>query len=317
MKRNFIILFFVSSCLFSATGCRRADAPSENANAANQNADATTGAATPTPNANAAETAIKLPTEVPTFTDADEAVAMGDKYLDAVETENAINAYRQATKLNPDFADAFFKLGIAYSLREKEEKDAPQSTNAEAEPTPTPKKPAKKTKKNAPAAPVTDAEKAFDSAAKAYEKILKKNPKDEQAQYNLGRAFNKLNRDNEAEKALRLAVKLKPEEAEFQTELGSILIKLAQYDEAVTILAKAVKLDENNLHAQDLLERANAGKKRINFGIKPKLPTQQQQQQLPEIISQPKPNRPKPKPTAAAPPAVTPPSAVTKATPND
>ncbi len=293
--------------------CRRADAPVENADAANQNA--TANASTSASNANAAATAIKPPAEVPTFTDADEAIATGDKYLDAVETENAINAFRQATKLKPDFADAFFKLGIAYSLREKEEKDTP-STNAEAELSPTPARSAKKTKKNAPAAPVTDAEKAFDSAAKAYEKILKKNPKDEQAQYNLGRAYNKLNRDKEAEKALRQAVKLKPEDVEFQTELGSILMKLAQYDEAVTVLSKAAKLDENNLHAQDLLERANAGKKRINFGIKPKLPTQQQQPPPAETISQPRPTRPKPKPTDAPPATSTTPSAVTKATPN-
>lgn len=306
MKRNFIILAFVFLLCLLATGCRSADAPVENTNGVNQ-----TAISTPTAAANSnSESAKKMPEEVPVFTNADEAVAAGDKYLDAVETENAINAFRQATKLNPDFADAFFKLGIAYSLREKEEADAPQKTT-ETEPTPTtPAKRPKKGKKDAPAAPVTDAEKAFDSAAKAYEKILKKNPKDEQAQFNLGRAYNKLNRDKEAEKALRQAVKLNADEADFQIELGAILIKLAQYDKAVTILTKAVKLDENNLHAQDLLEKADAGKKRINFGIKPKPPQQQ------EIIQDPKPNRPKPKPSASAAPTTQQPIPPPKATPS-
>lgn len=278
MKRNFIILFFGLSCCF-VLNCKSVNQASTTANA-NENAIVNT---TPAVNENVADTTEKLPEEVPNFSDADEAVTAGDKYLDAVETENAIDAYRQAVKLNPDFADAYFKLGIAYSLREKEQGDSQQTIE---EPTP-----AKKGKKDVLA--LSDADKAFENAAKVYEKILKKNPKDEQAQFNLGRAYNKLNKDKEAEKALRQAVKLKPDDAEYQTELGSILIKLAQYDEAVTVLNKAVKLDDTNLKTQELLEKANAGKKRINFGIKPKLP--QQQQQLPEVISKPKPEKARPK----------------------
>jgi superkiller protein 3 len=281
MKRNFIILFFGLSCCF-ALNCKSVNQANTTANA-NQNAVVDT---TPTANENVAETTEKLPEEVPNFSDADEAVTAGDKYLDAVETENAINAYQQAVKLNPDFADAYFKLGIAYSLREKEQGDSQQTTE---EPTPTPPK---KGKKDVLA--LSEADKAFENAAKVYEKILKKNPKDEQALFNLGRAYNKLNKDKEAEKALRQAVKLKPEDVEYQTEFGSILIKLAQYDEAVTVLNKAVKLDDTNLKTQELLEKANAGKKRINFGIKPKLP-QQQQQQLPEEISRSRPEKARPK----------------------
>jgi cytochrome c-type biogenesis protein CcmH/NrfG len=290
MKRNFIILFFGFSCFF-ALNCKSVNQVNTTANA-NENAFVNM---TPTANENvAAVAAQKLPEEVPNFSDAGEAVAAGDKYLDAVETENAINAYRQAVKLDPDFADAFFKLGIAYSLREKEQGDSQQTIE---EPTP-----AKKGKKEV-APPLSDAAKAFENAAKVYEKLLKKNPKDEQAQFNLGRAYNKLNKDKEAEKALRQAVKLKPDDVEYQTEFGSILIKLAQYDEAVTVLNKAVKLDDTNLKTQELLEKANAGKKRINFGIKPKLPQQQQQQQqlLPEEISRPKPEKARPKPMPSKP----------------
>ncbi len=66
---------------------------------------------------------------------------------------------------------------------------------------------------------------------------------------------------------MRQAVKLKPEDSEYLTELGAILIKLAQYQEAVTFLKKAVKLDENNSQAEQLLEKAEAGRKRIDFGV--------------------------------------------------
>jgi cytochrome c-type biogenesis protein CcmH/NrfG len=113
----------------------------------------------------------------------------------------------------------------------------------------------------------TESDKAFANAVKAYEKILAKNPKDDVAQFNIGRSYNKLNEDKDAEKALRQAVKLKPEDSEYLTELGAILVKLAQYQEAVSFLKKAVKLDENNSQAEQLLEKAEAGRKRIDFGV--------------------------------------------------
>lgn len=201
---------------------------------------------------------------VPTFTDAETALAEGNKYFDANATEKAIEAYKQAIKLNPDLAEAYFKLGISYTLIENE-KDALQV--ADTKPTPTPTK-SKKGKKEEEKVAVTDSDKAFENAVKAYEKIIDKDPKNDVAQFNLGRSYNKLNKDKEAEKALRQAAKLKPEDSEYQTEFGAILVKLANYDEAVTVLKKAVSLDDSNSQAQDLLEKAEAGKKRIDFGVK-------------------------------------------------
>ncbi len=200
-------------------------------------------------------------TPLPDFTDADTAFAEGNKLFDANENEKAVDAYKQAVKLNPDFAEAYFKLGIAYSLLENEQE---ASENPDETPTPKPAK-SKKGKKDAP--PPTKANKAFENAVKAYKKILVKNPKDDVSHFNLGRAYNKLNDDKEAEKSLRQAVKLKPDDSEYQTELGAILIKLAQYDEAVSALKKAIKLDETNLQAEEMLEDAQAGKKRVDYGV--------------------------------------------------
>ncbi len=123
----------------------------------------------------------------------------------------------------------------------------------------------KKGKKDVPVK--TESDKAFENAVKAYKKILAKNPKDDVAQFNIGRSYNKLNEDKEAVKSLRQAVKFKPEDSEYQTELGAILVKLAQYQEAVNVLKKALKLDENNSQAEQLLEKAEAGRKRIDFGV--------------------------------------------------
>jgi tetratricopeptide (TPR) repeat protein len=193
------------------------------------------------------------PVNAAELTDANEALAAGNQLLENNRTEEAIQAFLRATELNPDLGEAFFQLGIAYSLLEKEKKiaamedvNATENTNG--------KKP-----------PATDSEKAFRKAVEAYKRILADNPDDDVSQFNLGRALNKLNEDTEAAKALKQAVKLKPDDAEYQTELGAILIKLAQYHEAIPPLKKALELDPENSRAADLLEDAQAGRSRIDY----------------------------------------------------
>lgn len=255
MKKIFPIIIS-TAFVFSNFGC---GTTTENSNLTNSGNITTASPASNSVQSNAAPVAINEP--VPTFTDANTALTEGNKYFDANATEKAVEAYRQAVKLNPDLAEAYFKMGIAYSLIENERENA---QIVDETPTPSPAKKAKKEEK----AKLTDSEKAFENAIKAYEKLVGKDPKDDVSFFNLGRSYNKLNKDKEAEKALRQAVKLKPEDVEYQTEFGAILVKLASYDEAVPVLKKAVSLDESNSQAQELLEKAEAGKKRIDFGVK-------------------------------------------------
>ncbi len=200
-------------------------------------------------NANAAS-------EISGIDDANLALTEGSKFLDTGEIDQAIDALTQAVKLDPDLAEAWFKLGIAYGLAEKREQTL-ESTDSDN--TGDTKKPAK-----------SNSEKAFEKSVAAYKKIIGSNENDDAAYFNLGRAYNKLNEDADAAKALKQAVKLKPDDTEYQTELGAILIKLAQYREAIAPLKKALELDPENIRAQDLLEDAEAGRSRVNYSSTPK-----------------------------------------------
>jgi len=183
-------------------------------------------------------------TDVSQYTDANVALTEGSNFLDTGETDKAIDALGQAVKINPDLGEAWFKLGIAYALAEKRDQTL-ETTSPES--SPSDKKPAK-----------TNSEKAFEKAVAAYKKIVAQNDQDHAAYFNLGRAYNKLNEDEDAAKALKQAVKLMPDDTEYQTELGAILIKLAQYHEAVGPLKKALEIDPENIRAQELLEDAEA-----------------------------------------------------------
>ncbi len=196
-------------------------------------------------------------TDLSQVSDADRALAEGNTFLDTGETDKAIDALSRAVKLNPDLAEAWFKLGIAYGLAEKRDEtlETTENTNSSE----SDKKPTK-----------TNSEKAFEKAVAAYKKLINSNGNDDVAYFNLGRAYNKLNEDEDAAKALKQAVKLKPDDTEYQTELGAILIKLAQYHEAIPPLKKALELDPENIRAQELLEDAQAGRSRVNYSSTPK-----------------------------------------------
>ncbi len=274
MKRLSTILF-AAACAIASFGC---GPTADNTNTSKNTTNISTPTTTPTvatntnqanvnaTNANVANSNsnTKQAEAVPTFTDANTALTEGNKYFDANENEKAIDAFKQAAKLNPDLAEAFFKLGVAYALVEREKESQVEEVKADATPTP---KNVKVSKKGGGTIPTKPSEKSFAEAIKAYKKILAKNPKDDVAHFNLGRSYNKLNEDKDAEKSLRQAVKLKPDDTEYQTELGAIMIKFAKYDEAISVLKRALKLDESNSQAQDLLDKATAGKKRQEFGI--------------------------------------------------
>lgn len=243
--KKFAPSIFVLSALFSI-GCSDS-APPANANVAV--VQSTPVAATPAP------TAPEVPTE---FTSAAEALAAGNALFDNGDTEQSIAVFEKAVALDANLAEAHFRLGMAFSLIEAQD----QSVTEVPDPTPTPKG------KKAPKETKLKSEKAFESAVASYKKLIAANKKDDVAHFYLGLAYNKLNEDEDAAKALKEAVKIKPENTEYQTELGSVLIKLAKYPEAVGVLKKAIVLDATNTKAEDLLAKAEAGRRRVDFSRK-------------------------------------------------
>jgi tetratricopeptide (TPR) repeat protein len=225
MLQRSLIFLIIAGLAVSLTGCRRS---AENTNLQNTN------------------TAVENP--FANLTDATQALAEGNRLLDDDQVDMAIEALKQAVKLDPDLAEAWFKLGIAYALQEMAAQHSGDKVIGESD---------SKAKPNS--------QRAFEHAVEAYKKWLDANPNDDAAWFNLGRAYAKLLKDEEAEKAFRQAVKLKPNEVEYLTELGAILIRLAKYREALDPLKKAVEIDPDNVHAQELLDDAEAGRQRLDY----------------------------------------------------
>jgi tetratricopeptide (TPR) repeat protein len=230
MKR-FCVLFLLFA-LLAVGACSKKEAPANNSNSS-----ATTQ-----------------------YTDANEAMNAGMTFLDQGETDLAIDALNQAVKINPDLAEAYFHLGIAYALIES--RDASIIENDVNANVPDLDKDRKDKKKNS--------EIAFERAIDGFKKIVAANKDDFAAWYNMGRSYNKLNKDEDALDAFREAVKLNPEDTEYQTALGAILIKLARYREAIPPLKKALEIDPDNVEAQEFLEDAEAGRSRVSYSSTPK-----------------------------------------------
>lgn len=150
------------------------------------------------------------------------------------QDQEAIVAYQHAVELNPEFAEAYYRLALARAvLDQKKESDE-----------------------------------AYKKAIELYKKFVQENPKDADAFFNLGESYRYLHQYEDAVRAYKQAVRLQPEDPEIFYELGATQIKLAQYSEATTALQKAIDLDPNYYRANDALDEAREGAKRVRDGKK-------------------------------------------------
>ncbi|HUS09076.1 MAG TPA: tetratricopeptide repeat protein [Pyrinomonadaceae bacterium] len=150
------------------------------------------------------------------------------------QDEKAAETFEQAIKLDPDLAEAHFRLGLAYDSMGKEQ----------------------------------EAEAAYKKAIDVYKKYVDENDNDAEAHYNMGQAYAGLHLYTEAVRKYRQATRLKDDDADMFYDLGAALTKLAQYDEAVAAFSKSLEIDPENYRAEDGLEEAREGVKRIRAGKK-------------------------------------------------
>ena len=154
-------------------------------------------------------------------------------YRDDQDAE-AVLAFQEAIRLDPNLAEAHFRLGLGYeSLGKREE-----------------------------------AEGEYKKAVETYKKYFDENRDDAEAHYALGQTYANLGQYSEAIREYREATKLKNDDPDIYYDLGVAYTKLAQYDQAASAFSKSLELDPDYYRAQDGLDEAKEGVKRIRAGKK-------------------------------------------------
>jgi len=148
------------------------------------------------------------------------------------QDDQAVQAFQEAVKLDPELAEAHFRLALGYEALGKREE-------SEAE---------------------------YKKAVETYKKYLADHEDDSEAHYDLGQTYAGLGQYSEAIREYRLATKLKDNDPDMFYDLGVAHTKLAQYDAAAAAFSKSLEIDPENYRAQDGLDEAKAGVKRIRDG---------------------------------------------------
>jgi tetratricopeptide (TPR) repeat protein len=179
------------------------------------------------------------------------------------EVRAAIDSYRAACKLFPEFGAAYYALALAYRTIEEEEKAREEFENYE------------KNKDTAPPArdPLVgemhalnrsatiqiragfDLERAgkLQEAAEAHERALKIDPTMVQAHVNLISIYGRLNELEKAEHHYHKAVQLAPEEEGAHYDYGVLMTGAGRYEEAEKAFRKALEINPSHAEAHNNL----------------------------------------------------------------
>jgi tetratricopeptide (TPR) repeat protein len=210
--RSILIICAVWLMVF-ATGCKRSGQQSTNNSAGS------------------AQVSNSLPED---RTRAREQLDKGKELYRTDQDAEAVLALQEAVRLDPDLAEAHFRLALGFeSLGKREE--------AEAE---------------------------YKKAVGAYKKYFEEHEDDPEAHYALGQVYANLGQFSEAIREYRAATKLKEDDPDMFYDLGVAYTKLAQYDAAAAAFSKSLEIDPDYYRAQDGLDEAKEGIKRIRTGRK-------------------------------------------------
>ncbi len=163
---------------------------------------------------------------------------LGAYYFAADFYEKAIEAYKQAIKIKPNFAEAHYGLGVAYDKlgKHKEEIDA--------------YKQAIKIKPDYVEAynnlGVVYSELGMHKeATELFKQAIRLNPNHAEAHSNLGVAYEKLGMYKEEIEACKQAIKIKPDFANAHYNLGVAYVKLGMFKDAIEAFKQAIRIESD------------------------------------------------------------------------
>jgi tetratricopeptide (TPR) repeat protein len=156
-------------------------------------------------------------------------------YRDDQDSE-AAESFKQAIILDPALAEAHFRLGLAYEALNKAQ----------------------------------EADDEYKKAVEGYKKYFEydQNDSDAEAHYDLGQTYAGLHQYSDAIREFRQAAKIRDDDPDIYYDLGMAHTRLAQYSEAAAAFSKSLEIDPENYRAQDALDEAREGVKRIQAGKK-------------------------------------------------
>ncbi|MDA8179565.1 MAG: tetratricopeptide repeat-containing serine protease family protein [Deltaproteobacteria bacterium] len=168
--------------------------------------------------------------------DAEAWLSLGIAYGYLERYNESIEAHRQALRINPKYVETWISLGIVYAYLER------YNESVEA---------IRQALRNNPEEPIAWItlgttylkHNRHNDAIEAYRQALRINPEDANAWYYLGDAYANLKRYDEAIEAFRQAVRINPENATVWIYLGRAYFTLKRYDESIEALRQVVRIN--------------------------------------------------------------------------
>jgi tetratricopeptide (TPR) repeat protein len=181
-------------------------------------------------------------------TNAGESDERGDSALQARQYEQAMLAYRESVRINPNDARAWQGLGSSY-LALQQYSDAVKSYEEAS--------------KRAPKDPhvwrslglAYTGQAQYNNALSAFQLSVGLNADDTRCWYDLAQTYRRLGNVDQAIRAYRQIIQLKPDSPRAWYELGSVLQATGNNDGAIEALRQAVHLEANDPDAWDSLAR--------------------------------------------------------------
>ncbi len=152
--------------------------------------------------------------------DAEAHLSRGEAYLQNNNYKEAIAEFKEAIRIKPKWADAYFKLGLAYSA-------VPIGDNSLGD--------------------------THMAAMKAFKDTVRLKPEWAEAHRELGSKYTTLQQLDKAISSLKEAIRLKPELADAHEQLSIAYLYQSQYSDAIESLKQAVRLQPGWALAHRLL----------------------------------------------------------------